>query len=275
MVRLNDTVAGGTKIVNSVTITSDNNNLSTTDTAAIAVTSFLPAEAAKDAFRRLGGTPGQPGTALCGRRLEITYAITFSNPATNRDDDAGRCSSIRCLVKSLSSAPTTPIPGPMIRARTFAPPTYTWRYASLAPGAQKTLHLVAQVGSKLDPNTVVSNSVTISSVQTAATQAGLDVLVHAVSVTPLYLQKTLARGPYGQPDSRGRPRVDPGSNITYTLTFSNPATNPTVTQVTVADTLPPELTFVSADGGNLGSYNAATQTYTWRPIRWCRACRSP
>jgi fimbrial isopeptide formation D2 family protein len=148
-------------------------------------------------------------------------------------------------------------PGTTLRA-----PTYTWRYSLLAPGAEKTLHLVANVNSKLDPNTVVSNSVQISSVQTAAVTAGYDVLIRAVSVTPLYLQKALSKGAVGQ-DKSGRALVDPGSEIVYTLTFSNPATNPTVTQVTITDTLRPELTFVSADGGKLGSYNDATKTYTW------------
>jgi uncharacterized repeat protein (TIGR01451 family) len=73
----------------------------------------------------------------------------------------------------------------------------------------------------------------------------------------------------GQPDGKGRPYVDAGSILTYRLCFSNPATNVAVTAVSIVDTLPRQVTFVSADGDrDFGSYDAGESTgiptYTWR-----------
>jgi uncharacterized repeat protein (TIGR01451 family) len=51
-----------------------------------------------------------------------------------------------------------------------------------------------------------------------------------------------------------------GENITYTLTLTNSGPN-TATNVTVSDTLPDGLDFVSVGDG--GSYDATTRTITW------------
>lgn len=70
-----------------------------------------------------------------------------------------------------------------------------------------------------------------------------------ISYNPLNLSKD---------DGLGGACVSPGANITYTISYTN--TNPhNVTGVTINDTLPPEVTFVSCTGG--GSHFGNTVTW--------------
>ncbi len=65
-------------------------------------------------------------------------------------------------------------------------------------------------------------------------------------------------------DERDRPRVGVGEQVTYNIMVRNPSKDVAVTQITVVDQLPSEMTFVSADGeGDFGSYDSATHTFTW------------
>jgi uncharacterized repeat protein (TIGR01451 family) len=81
----------------------------------------------------------------------------------------------------------------------------------------------------------------------------------------LRIQKTLVRGALDQPDAWGQVQVEVGATLTYMITFSNPSTNRTVTEISIVDTLPREVRFVSADGDReFGFYDPNTHTYTWR-----------
>jgi uncharacterized repeat protein (TIGR01451 family) len=260
VVRLNDDVAGGVTITNTATIVSDN-TLATRTSVGLAVTNFAPLWLQKTLAGGAVGRLDSKGRSYVDAGSTLTYAICFSNPATNK------------TVTSVSIVDTLPREVSFVSAdgdRDFGSydsgtRTYTWRYAALAAGAQKCLNLVVRVNDAVDPNTVIGNVATISAGQVSPTKAQLDVVVRAAAYTPLRLQKTLAGGATGQADGKGRPYVDAGSTITYAINFSNPATNKTVTSVSIVDTLPREVTFVSADGDrDFGTYDSATHTYTWR-----------
>ena len=69
-----------------------------------------------------------------------------------------------------------------------------------------------------------------------------------ISYNPLNLSKD---------DGLGGACVNPGDNITYTISYTNTNTY-NVTGVTINDTLPPEVTFVSCTGGGSHSGNTVT-----------------
>jgi uncharacterized repeat protein (TIGR01451 family) len=70
-----------------------------------------------------------------------------------------------------------------------------------------------------------------------------------ISYNPLNLSKD---------DGLGGACVSPGGTITYTISYTN-ANTYDVTGVTITDTLPPEVTFVSCTGG--GSHSGSTVTW--------------
>ena len=80
--------------------------------------------------------------------------------------------------------------------------------------------------------------------------SGLTGLVVGSPFNPLNLKKT------GTPAT-----VNPGANITYTLSFDNKKNTKPVTKVVITDPLPANTTFVSAT--TPGTYNPTTRTVTW------------
>jgi uncharacterized repeat protein (TIGR01451 family) len=82
--------------------------------------------------------------------------------------------------------------------------------------------------------------------------AGICIPQAEVAYNPLHLTKD---------DGLGGACVDPGNNITYSICYNNTANNFDVHNVTLFDTLPPEVTFVSATGG--GVYDGGTHTVSW------------
>jgi uncharacterized repeat protein (TIGR01451 family) len=268
VVRLHDDVTAGTTITNAAAIVSDD-TLVTRTSADIAVASYKPLGLQKTLADGAVGQPDSKGRSYVGAGSTITYTICFNNPVTNK------------AVTGVTIVDTLPREVTFVSAdgdRSFGfyddgkdkgTPTYTWRYTSLPADTEKCLKLVVRVKDGVAANTVISNSAMISTAQTPSTTTQLDVVVGPASDSPLRLQKTLVSGAVGQPDAQGRSYVDTGSLLTYRLCFSNPATNAAVAAVTVVDALPPQVSFVSADGdGSFGSYDAGgttgTPTYTWR-----------
>ena len=145
--------------------------------------------------------------------------------------------------------------------------TCTWSYPEVAAGDSYSVDVVVRLHDDVTAGTTITNTAAIVSDDTVATRTSADIAV--ANFRPLRLQKTLTDGAVGQPDSKGRSYVDAGSTITYTICFGNPATNKTVTDVSIVDTLPRGVTFVSADGDrSFGFYDAGDDkvppTYTWR-----------
>jgi uncharacterized repeat protein (TIGR01451 family)/fimbrial isopeptide formation D2 family protein len=88
-----------------------------------------------------------------------------------------------------------------------------------------------------------------------------------IGYNPLNLKKQVLRGASASTDFDGMKTVGAGDTYTYGISFDN-TNDYTVTDVSIVDVLPKEVTFVSAydDGENgLYDYNEQTgiQTYTW------------
>lgn len=97
---------------------------------------------------------------------------------------------------------------------------------------------------------------------------GLVVPTKDMSFNPLDLRKTVIRGASHSGSSGARATVGIGDTVTYGIHFNN-FTGATVTDISVVDTLPSEVIFVSADDDEIsGSYDPQTHSYTWRYSSW-------
>lgn len=134
--------------------------------------------------------------------------------------------------------------------------TYTWKYMELPPGTSTLLHITVQVNSNVDVGKIITNSVTINTNETPPTTTSVDVLT---TTNDLNLRKTILGAPEGQVA-----QVNSNDIITYIIEFNNKDNDFAVTNVSVVDELPKEVTFISAvDGKGTGKYDAKSQTYTW------------
>ena len=134
--------------------------------------------------------------------------------------------------------------------------TYVWSYSSLAPGSPVTLELTVQVNKDMDAGTMITNAVLISSREAAPATRRVSLVA---ANNTLNLTKSLSGG--GDDQVAG---IDPDVPITYTISFDNNDNDFTVTDVTVVDFLPDEVSFVAADKGtDSGEYDPIEHTYTW------------
>ena len=134
--------------------------------------------------------------------------------------------------------------------------TYRWTYPVLPPGTSTLLELTVKVNSDVDVGTVITNRVTVNSNETAPTTTSVDVLV---ANSGLNVTKTIVGAVQGK-----IAWVDIDAPLTYTICFDNHNNNFPVTDVSVVDILPYEVSFVSADGGkSAGKYDPVAHTYTW------------
>ncbi len=259
VVRLDATVAGGARITNNAMIESDDTPL-TRATVDVLVVNYDPLHLQKTLVRGALDQPDVKGRAQVEVGVPLTYLISFTNPAGNQ------------AATQVSVVDTLPREVRFLSAdgdRDFGAydpntHTYTWHYSSLEPGREYQLKLVVSVREGTEAGTVIRNSAYITSQQTPQTTTNVDVVVVNPSPT-LVLRKTLAGGGTGQRDNLGRPYVNAGGVLTYTISFSNPPANKAVTQVVLVDTLPREVRFQRADGdGSFGLYDRDRHIYTWR-----------
>lgn len=136
--------------------------------------------------------------------------------------------------------------------------TYTWSYPFLRPGETVSLEIMAHVNKDTAPGTVITNSAMISSNETPPSMASVDTITY---FKPLTLSADIAGTAIG-----GLKWVGPKEEMTYTIQFQNRLNDSAVTNVSVVDRLPPQVSFVRAradDHGVTGRYDAKTHTYTW------------
>jgi uncharacterized repeat protein (TIGR01451 family) len=134
--------------------------------------------------------------------------------------------------------------------------TYTWSYTSLPPAKSPTsLDLVVQVNKDVAPGTTIVNSVTIDSDETRPTTAS----AHAITYyKALDLSKIVIGSVVGEIEY-----VDVNETAVYSICFDN-ANDSAATNVSIVDTLPKEVTFVTADGnGVFGQYDKKAHAYRW------------
>lgn len=134
--------------------------------------------------------------------------------------------------------------------------SYRWSYPSLPPGSSTVLELTVKVAQDVEVGTVITNTVTINSNETSPTTTSVDVVVenNALNIT-----KSIFGVDEGQVAW-----VDINAPVTYTICFDNNDNGFPVTEVSITDLLPDEVSFVSADGGKSGGkYDPVAHAYTW------------
>ena len=134
--------------------------------------------------------------------------------------------------------------------------TYEWLYPSLSPGTTTHLELTVEVNKDVEMGTIITNSATINSNQTAPTTTHLDVVVEH---NALNLTKSISGVAEGEVA-----RVDVDESMTYTIRFDNNGNDFTVTDVSIVDYLPDQVSFIDLGKETPpGKYNATEHTYTW------------
>ncbi|MHC4495395.1 MAG: hypothetical protein ACYSYM_06180, partial [Planctomycetota bacterium] len=171
--------------------------------------------------------PGEMPSVGAGR--EITYGISFENQ--NNDFTVTDVSIVDALPREVTfvTADDDGVGGEYDE-RTH---TYKWSYADLPPGSSTLLELTVRVKRSTETGTIVSNSVTINSNETAPTTTRLDVQAMSNS---LNLTKNIL-GAVGDEIAK----VDPNEIVTYDICFDNHDNDFTVTDIFLVDTLPPEV----------------------------------
>ena len=80
-----------------------------------------------------------------------------------------------------------------------------------------------------------------------------------IGPNPLFLSKSVAEAEVGEDGS-----VSVGDTIVYNICFGSTDKSYNLTNISITDTLPEEVSFVTADGdGVFGQYDLNTRTYTW------------
>ena len=108
--------------------------------------------------------------------------------------------------------------------------------------------------------TIITNSVTINSNETAPTTTSVDVIL---GNNPLNLKKSIL-----VPDSiEGQvTQVESGDTIIYAIDFDNNGNDFPVTEISIVDTLSKDVTFINAkdqDGKEIGKYEDKEHIWTW------------
>jgi uncharacterized repeat protein (TIGR01451 family) len=165
-------VPGGTVITNHATLDSDETTATSASVMLVAgsdslqVTKTIKSGAVADAK--------VPGRLLVNPGANLTYEICIANPSSTR-------TLTRLSLVDILPAHTTFVSAEREReigyydAKTI--PTFTWVYGSLAPGAQDCLDLVVHVDEQTEPNTVITNSLTVSGTEMTSVTTKVDVVV--------------------------------------------------------------------------------------------------
>lgn len=104
----------------------------------------------------------------------------------------------------------------------------------------------------------------IDKVAIGGNPTGLVIPGRDVSYSPLNLSKEVTDGVIGGTITGKYKSVGIGRNVTYSICFDNYNNDFDVTNVTIVDTLPSDVNFVSADGeGDFGYYDPNWHTFTW------------
>lgn len=172
VVRLADNITPGTVVANRATIRSD--QTPETSKGADVTVAYEPLEVVKTVLNPAGGLDDR-GRACVGAGEKITYQITVRNPA--RDVAVSQI-----LIQDELPGEITFVTADGngdIGFYDSVTHTFTWSYSLLAAGEQISLKLEGYVSEAIEPNTVLVNTVTVTSKQAAPTRAQAEAIVYA------------------------------------------------------------------------------------------------
>ena len=254
--RLQPGTTPGQIVTNRVTIDSDKTPPSTIGVGAIATeATYNPLHLRKAVVSPEPGD-GDSSIVYAGPGDEVTYRICFDN--LDNDHMVSHVVIVDVLPEQMEFVDATG--DGVFGGYDRTTHTFTWTYASLRAGQTDCVDLVARLSKDVPTGAILTNHASIRSDQTP--QASKDASV-TVAYEPVEVELTVV-SPSGEVDDRGRPCVGAGEKVTYAVQLCNPLRDAAVTQVTVVDELPEEMTFVSAEGDKeFGSYDARAHAYTW------------
>jgi len=227
VVAVTSPLANGTVITNA-TYGIDSNE--TGPTAGAAITTTVSSAPVLTISKTDAPDPAVAGTS-------ITYTLSYAN--------TGNANATGVVISDTVPANTSFVSA--TGGGTLAAGVVTWNIGALAAGASGSVQLVVAVTSPLANGTVITNATYgIDSNETGQTAGAA--ITTTVSSSPV-----LSIGKVGAPDP-----VDAGSDITYTLSYSNTG-NANATGVVISDTVPANTSFVSATGGG----TLAAGVVTW------------
>ncbi len=157
----------------------------------------------------------------------VTYTLSYSN--------TGNANATGVVVSDTVPANTTFVSA--TGGGTLASGVVSWSIGTLNAGASSSVQMVVRVASPLANGTVITNGTYSIRCNETPAVAGAAISTTVSSSPTLTITKTDAPDP-----------VTAGSNVTYTLSYSNTG-NANATGVVVSDTVPANTTFVSATGG--------------------------
>jgi len=244
-VKVDGDVAVGTVITNSVTINSNETAPTTTGV------DFLVANNGLNVTKTIvGAVPGL--IAWVDVNAPLTYTICFDNK--DNSFPVTHVSVVDILPDEVSFVSAEG--GKSAGRYDPVAHTYTWSYGFLESGAAMCLSLVVKVDPGVAPATTFTNSVIVDSNETPPSTTSVDATTYR---NPLNLSKVIVGAVEGEPKW-----VTAGEEITYEIHFDNKNNESAVTNVSIVDTLPAEVTFIRAEGdGAFGHYDSKTHTYTW------------
>ena len=179
----------------------------------------------------------------------ITYAIDFDNTTGSTVTDVSVVDTLPDEVVFISADD----PNGQYDAKMH---TYEWSRSTLPSGSSIRLELTVQIKKEVQAGTVIANTVKISSNEMAPTTKSVRV---ETTNNALNLTKTIS----GKIDDL-LDGIDPDDLISYTITFDNNDNDFSVTDVSVVDYLPDEVTFLKTEEGKVpGTYDALEHTITW------------
>ena len=247
-------------VLTNVAIIDCNETDATTATADVVVrqTELQPLNLAKEVTEG-ATTPDSNGVQHVNPGDEITYLLCFDN------NDNERVVEAISVVDFLPSQLTFVSAAGNGETDGYDPNshTYVWSVASLAAGQGSCVEIVAQVKEDTPAGTIILNRASIDSDQTEATTIDHHLIVDAIDYQPLGLAKTIADGAISNEEEK-TPYIGIGDEVTYRICFDNNDNDYRVYGLSLTDTLPSEVAFVSAQGdGIFGSYDEAKHAYTW------------
>ncbi len=218
---------------------------------------YNPLNLDKQVLRGASAGAGSDDIKTVGTGDTYTYGIYFDN--TN-DYTVTDVSIVDILPKEVTfiSADDDGVNGHYNYDEQTRIQTYTWTYQDLPPQTSTLLEITVQVNKDIAVDTIITNSVTINSNETAPTTTSVDVIL---GNNPLNLIKSIIGSTEGQIT-----QVQSNDIITYAIDFDNNGNDFPITEVIVVDTLSKDVTFISAknqDGKEIGKYEDKEHVWTW------------
>jgi fimbrial isopeptide formation D2 family protein len=184
----------------------------------------------------------------------IIYAIDFDNK--DNEFEVTNVSVVDELPKDVTFVSASDGGGKAIGKYDEKEHTCTWLFDSLAPGSAIHLELEVTVNPNTALGTTITNVVTVTSNETQPSTGSVDAVTY---YKPLNIIKKAVDYKSGSEIEW----VDPNERFIYQICFDNNNNDSKVTDVSIVDHLPKEVTFVTEKGKATGKYDQKMHTYTW------------